>query len=675
MIWWENMKKNIVSVIIPVYNVEKFLRDCLDSVLKQDYPFIEIIVIDDGSTDGSGEICDTYANMYTNISVIHQKNSGLSAARNTGIEKATGKYIYFLDSDDCIVKDAISSLVYEAEVYDADLVFFDAICMTEGGTLDYENFEYIRKLNYTFILDGVKMLSVLQNNMDYYTCVPMLFIHKSLMEKCRFVDGLLHEDVLFTFELFLKSRRSVHMPRALYYRRIRQESIMTTIAKEKNVVSLCSITNRIVDLLVNSNFQEEKEVIKRQLLVLYEAIIEKFLSVNIIDKKKTFGQVLIILNKLDAEGIKKSKLYCLSKYYAIRCLGKENVSKIMQRVYNWKREKEFKQYISQLSISDNNFVLIGSPIHGNLGDHLIAESEIEFLKKNYSKNIIELPMLIYLQNRKKILSLIKEHDIIGVSGGGWLGSLWLHDEIAMRKIVQDFSNHKIIVFPQTTYYENNELGWEVFKQSKKIFSCHKDLHLFLRDKASYEFCLQNQLIGKYNKCYCVPDMALIFPIDISKDLEKDDILFCFRRDREKQISNESIQLLREYIWEKGNRTKDTTTVYLQEISLTIRKRELDKKFNEYAKAKLIITDRLHSMIFAALVGTPCIAFDNVTGKVSGIYEWIRELEYIKVVRNVEEAKVFIDKYLTSSYQYQYRIDMSLFDQLVEVIKGENYGKN
>lgn len=99
-----------ISVIVPVYNVSKYLKKCIDSILEQDYDDFEIILINDGSTDDSGKICDEYARKYTNINVYHQKNSGLSAARNYGMSKAIGKYLSFIDSDDFVTKDFLSSM-------------------------------------------------------------------------------------------------------------------------------------------------------------------------------------------------------------------------------------------------------------------------------------------------------------------------------------------------------------------------------------------------------------------------------------------------------------------------------------------------------------------------------------------------------------------------------------
>lgn len=113
----------IVSVIVPVYNCKDYLERCIKSILTQSYQHIQLILVDDGSTDGSGEICDYYASQDSRVQVIHQVNSGVSAARNRGMNAATGEFLYFVDSDDAIVKDAIEIAVRSFEE-DVDAVFF-----------------------------------------------------------------------------------------------------------------------------------------------------------------------------------------------------------------------------------------------------------------------------------------------------------------------------------------------------------------------------------------------------------------------------------------------------------------------------------------------------------------------------------------------------------------------
>ena len=126
----------LISFIVPIYNVEKYLNECVDSILSQDFEDYEIILIDDGSTDNSGAICDEYARRYENIIVKHKLNGGLSDARNAGIELANGKYVLFVDSDDYIGKNSISAIVncLNEQKKTIDVVFLDA-CLQACGKL------------------------------------------------------------------------------------------------------------------------------------------------------------------------------------------------------------------------------------------------------------------------------------------------------------------------------------------------------------------------------------------------------------------------------------------------------------------------------------------------------------------------------------------------------------
>lgn len=146
------MKKKVVSIIIPVYNTEQYLKECMGSALQQDYPFLEIILVDDGSQDGCPVLCDQYAEQYANVHVIHQINSGLGLARNAGMAASSGEYIFFLDSDDCIdTKKAISRLVKQAEKEEADIV---------TGSFRRFNSEMISKINYHHLHHGSYTKSV-----------------------------------------------------------------------------------------------------------------------------------------------------------------------------------------------------------------------------------------------------------------------------------------------------------------------------------------------------------------------------------------------------------------------------------------------------------------------------------------------------------------------------------
>lgn len=231
-----------VSVVIPVYNVEEYLRECVDSVLRQTYSDLEIILVDDGSSDNSGSLCDEYKESDNRIQVIHRENGGLSAARNTGMGAVTGEYIYFLDSDDYIKPETIEDLVAVSEQEKVDIVFFDGYVFYTDCEDDGSAYLYKRKNRYKTV-NGRDQLYLLLVNDEYRTAVPLNFFKSEFLRKneLRFVEGILHEDELFTFQAFNADGIVAHCHEELYARRIRPASIMTASSAEKRYNSMLTI--------------------------------------------------------------------------------------------------------------------------------------------------------------------------------------------------------------------------------------------------------------------------------------------------------------------------------------------------------------------------------------------------------------------------------------------------
>ena len=140
------MKTSLISIIIPVYNVEKYLRQCLDSVLSQTYTNYEVIMVDDGSTDSSYDICLEYSIKDSRFKSFQKENGGASSARNIGLDKADGKYVFFLDSDDWIDKNTFQSLLEIAEAEETDFVVSEAVAFDDAtGKEDYSNYFYHKR--------------------------------------------------------------------------------------------------------------------------------------------------------------------------------------------------------------------------------------------------------------------------------------------------------------------------------------------------------------------------------------------------------------------------------------------------------------------------------------------------------------------------------------------------
>ncbi|HEV1166246.1 TPA: glycosyltransferase family 2 protein, partial [Streptococcus pneumoniae] len=203
-----------VSVIIPVYNVEKYLRRCLDSVVNQTYKDIEVILVNDGSPDNSKEICEEYVAKYSNIQLINQKNAGLGAARNTGLQYITGNAVTFVDSDDWLELDAIEYYVASMKKSDADIVVTQMIRKkeyfsnegTNGTTIKEEVLNQEQFAKKYFKIDG--------NNIEYYACAKLY--KREIAREVKYPVGLFAEDVPAAFGYIIRSQKIFYSTKVTY---------------------------------------------------------------------------------------------------------------------------------------------------------------------------------------------------------------------------------------------------------------------------------------------------------------------------------------------------------------------------------------------------------------------------------------------------------------------------
>lgn len=227
----------MISIIIPVYNVENYLLDCLNSVIYQSEADVEVILIDDGSTDSSGALCDKYADEYDNIKVIHQENAGLSAARNAGIEIANGEYLTFLDSDDMLAPEFIKTALWLAETYKADFVAFSNIrCDADTKWNKEFSDKRAKKIN-AYTNDTEKMKKFLIGS-EIGTMAWAKIYRRELFASIRYPVGKYHEDVFTTYKLVDKANCIVVTSQVGYLYRKSPNSITTSIFSEKRLDSV-----------------------------------------------------------------------------------------------------------------------------------------------------------------------------------------------------------------------------------------------------------------------------------------------------------------------------------------------------------------------------------------------------------------------------------------------------
>ena len=276
-----------VSVIIPVYNVENYLAECLDSIVNQTLKDIEIICINDGSTDNSLEILETYAQSDDRFKIFNQENQGQGVARNHGIKLSQGEYIYFMDADDYLELNALEVFYNMSKSLDLDILIFKLINFDDGTSEEYTSNYY--EMSFLKPYDGkvfnYKIIG--ERILDVAVSPPGKFFKKSLIFSMKFPEGLIFEDNYFFAEAMLSAKRVSFLNKHFYHRRIRNDS--TTTTKTIKFADTIVLSNKIIDLFkefgVYNKFK--KRIIEKKINSTYN----RFSQVDEVYKEEFFNRI------------------------------------------------------------------------------------------------------------------------------------------------------------------------------------------------------------------------------------------------------------------------------------------------------------------------------------------------------------------------------------------------
>jgi glycosyltransferase involved in cell wall biosynthesis len=242
----------ILSIIIPVYNVERYLRQCLESVYTQCLKDCEVILVNDGSTDGSLAILEEFSRLYSPFTTLVSKsNGGLSSARNAGLDIAHGEYVFFIDSDDYLLPNGIKTILSSINKYPSDILYFDSVITNKGNRLVVfpfpirEESDSVSFFNYLY----QRHITILPNAFAYVLSRSFL-----LQKQLKYTEGLTHEDALYKYQLYLSggSICAIHVDSPIYTYRIGREGSISTQKKIKNFIDQHLIRKK-VDLLIIEN--------------------------------------------------------------------------------------------------------------------------------------------------------------------------------------------------------------------------------------------------------------------------------------------------------------------------------------------------------------------------------------------------------------------------------------
>ena len=655
-----------VTVIVPIYNVKPYINECLDSLERQTLKGIEVIMVNDGSTDGSELIAAKYSDNNPGFKLINRRNGGLSAARNTGLENAKGKYVYFLDGDDYLSDSALECLYLKAEKENLDQIRFVGYTFKDGTNdfrwsreADNTGFVYIG--SYPDIYSGTEIFQRTIDNADYYPSCTMIFNRRSIIEdnNLRFYEGIIHEDELFNYQITNLCKRVSVINRPFYYRRIRPGSIVTSLNYLLKLKSLCIIAEES-DKFYSSHPSISYKASKwlnwyfALFMMDYWAKMSK-VECGSREVKQYFDRLKPLLKKYGNYYLSAKLFYLNKPLYS-------EYKRLKKRILN--NDSKTNRLIRKINKAKNDphkVFWIFTPLHGNIGDQAIAVSEKRMLDLLGVRCFeVNGDMLSELYKKGK-LDIFNGCPIL-FHGGGYLGTIWYQNEVLVRDIITGNPDSSILFFPNTLFFDNDETGLSELSKSAEVYKSHKSIKIYAREQESYKI-LKDMGVN----AGIVPDMVMMLKED-SSDIQRSGCLLLLRNDCEKTRSVETDELIIKAIspvFEERITHSDNVLPYT--INSNRREHEFALFANMVRSFELVITDRLHGMIISAITGTPCIVISSKSHKLKGCYEWIKDLEYIRFCDDPERLTEIYSEMPHGSQTYDNDKLLELYSELKEDI--------
>jgi glycosyltransferase involved in cell wall biosynthesis len=296
-------KQPLISVIVPVYNVEKYLPECIESIKDQTYKNIEVLLIDDGSTDSSGQICDEAAKKDNRIKVIHKENQGISHTRNTGLSKCTGDYLTFIDSDDYVTNDYVEYLFNQIEKTGADLSIAAHLINCSSGNTEYKGIGE----DYEFLLNSKQVLEYILLDQKIDISVWGKIYRKKLFDGLQFPNGEKFEEPAIMYKVIENADKIVCGGQAKYIYNIRPQSITTTVTFSGKMQLIDHTKKMCSD--ITAKYPDLSQAADRRLVWAYFSTLNQLLKAS--DRKDFKVEEKEILNFLKS---KRKEIRRLSVY-------------------------------------------------------------------------------------------------------------------------------------------------------------------------------------------------------------------------------------------------------------------------------------------------------------------------------------------------------------------------
>lgn len=587
-----------VSLIIPTLGERNLnLKRLLDSLVIQDYQNIEVIIISQDHYNKTQAICEKYLNNFL-IKHIFSKHKGLSLARNEGLSYVSGDLVILSDDDCWYPQGAITKIVSIFQNNSSIDILLTQIYDPVSSEYYKKYIQIARKITSVF-----QLLSCSSIELAFKTDAYIGMFDERFGLGAKFNSG---EETNFLIDNFRAGKNIYYAPVVTVYH-----------AKKRQITTNDKVVAKGAFYFRNFTPLVSIAILLRDIIIKHEN--------NFIHFWHGYRQIR-------KEEIKEQTNVCCYK-------------ELLKLAYTAPRSFWNNIGIKRNKNNEKKVFLLGTPVHGNLGDHIIAVAEIEFLRR-LGLDPVELSMPYCNVFFKHLIKLIQPQDLILISGGGWLGSLWKYNEMFVRKVITTFKRNYIMILPQTVSYEDGDV--EFLESGKRVYRLHPNLYCYTREMNSFTFIKKHKFLSKDDNVKLVPDMALAFNWT-NKKLPRHSIGVCLRTDKEKSMSSELQNQIETYLYQNQYDYTLISTVLDKWIRTKDRRKFLDEKLDEFSTKKLIITDRLHAMIFAVITGTPCIAFDNATHKVSGVYKTLGDIEYVSFANSFDSFESAFKNFTMTDY--------------------------
>ena len=305
--------------------------------------------------------------------------------------------------------------------------------------------------------------------------------------------------------------------------------------------------------------------------------------------------------------------------------------------------------------------------YGNLGDVAITYAQHAFLKQNFPDFLVtEIPISKTLQGIALLKKTINNNDIITTVGGGNMGNLYPMIELNRQMVIKNFPKNKIISFPQTIDFNDSPSGKKALKRAIRVYSKHKNLILLAREQKSFDFFNANFC---HNKILLAPDIVLTLD-KTNPQKERSGAVICLRNDKEKKLSSEEENRLQKIINAnfKKTITRDTH-IGGENLSLLKRVKALRDIWDDFKGAEIVITDRLHGMIFCYITGTPVLVFLNNNHKVKSSYHWIKTTPHVRLIDefSIENIQTAINELKCISNEIVLENMLPRYDEIIKTV--------